>query len=66
MRSERRHHKQRMKKKAAKVAKESFGIKDPELIEKVAVRHADNLKKCTCSICKKERYRRKKEPIDLD
>ncbi len=56
-RANRRHHKDRMKAKARRVAMVSWGVQfehDPEKAEKrlkKAERYADHLKVCSCSSC---------------
>lgn len=60
MKAERRHQKVRMKKRAERIVRNIFGIKDEKTVQYVSVRHADNLKKCTCEMCKRPRYKRKR------
>lgn len=56
-RAERRHHKARMKAKARRVAKVSWGAQyEHDLVRyeerlKKAERYADHLKVCSCSMC---------------
>lgn len=50
MRAIRRHHKERMRAKARRVARQSWNTPE-KWVEHQAVRHADNLKSCSCSMC---------------
>jgi hypothetical protein len=58
----RRHHRKRMISRAKEICRVTFKIPEEE-IETQALKLADNLKKCSCGLCRNKKWDRAKQKV---